>query len=100
MLFHRSVKHDPLFNGKVPFRLALYLLSLDLGRDNGVVNDVWSIDSVDRGHPRKGSALHTLKLKGWSLTSRPRSKGSTRKALPPLRAGYFLQLAPRPHWLC
>lgn len=64
MILHYIDAHGPSFDGKVPFCLALHLLRLHLGRDDSVVNNVWSVDCIDRGHPRNALAVHTPRLKG------------------------------------
>lgn len=40
-----------LFRSKISLRLVAKLLSLDLRRNDGVVDHVWSIDGVDGRHP-------------------------------------------------
>jgi hypothetical protein len=42
---------------EVAFRLVAYLLGLYLGWHNGVVDYVWSVDGVDRGHPVREGVL-------------------------------------------
>ncbi len=45
--------------GKVSLCLAPHLLGLDFGRHDGMVDDVWTVDGVDRRHPR-GKLLGTF----------------------------------------
>ena len=49
--YDQSLRFARSFGCEVPLRLAAHLLGLDLGRDNGVVDDMWSVDSVHGWHP-------------------------------------------------
>lgn len=45
------MSYTQLFRSKISLRLVAKLLSLDLRRNDSVMDHVWSIDGVDRRHP-------------------------------------------------
>lgn len=65
-----------LLGSKIPLGLTPRLLRLDLRRNNGVMHNMWSINSIHRWHPVK-SDLPFLSHADEELTSRPSSTGNT-----------------------